>query len=96
MSAETIGGHIVRSLEQEIDSLLDAQKKGKDAMDKAADNTLLTLDSLISLLGDDAPEDEIELRHCVDCGRPLDSGELGDICEDCHWLRHGRRENDAP
>ena len=41
-------------------------------------------------------EEEIELRHCVDCGRPLNNGELSDICEDCHWHRNGRRETDSP
>ena len=57
MAAETIGGHMVRSLQQEIDSLLAAEKKGKGAMLKAADHTLDELDRLIALLGDGKPED---------------------------------------
>ena len=51
MGAETIGGHIVRSLQREIDSLLAAEKKGADGLNKAGAHTLDELDRLIALLG---------------------------------------------
>lgn len=54
MAAETIGGHIVRSLKAQVYSLLDAEKKDKDTMIKAANDAEAELDRLIALLSKDA------------------------------------------
>ena len=56
MGAETIGGHMVRSLKAMIDGLADAEKKGKDAVDKEGDKTLAELDRLIAFVRGEAPE----------------------------------------
>ena len=59
MGAETVGGHIVRSLEKSLARPTEVEKKGKGAvnMDKAADDLMAELDRLVALLGNDKPED---------------------------------------
>jgi len=55
-NGETIGRHIIRSLETSLDRLEKAEKKGN--MDKEADELFAELDLLISLLGGDTKEEE--------------------------------------
>lgn len=55
MGAETIGGHMVRSLEKAHDTFVEAAKtkKGKE-LDKEADKLEAELDRLIALMRGDA------------------------------------------
>ncbi len=57
MGAETIGGHIVRSLETSLDRLREAEKKNKDAVEKEGDRLMDELDRLTALMGGDAPKE---------------------------------------
>ena len=50
MTAETLGGHLIRSLEDIQKTLADAEKKDKAGVDKAVDKMEAELDRLTDLL----------------------------------------------
>ncbi len=37
-------------------------------------------------------EREYQPRNCGGCGRPLTNGEVGDLCQECHYHEYDRRE----